>query len=469
LALFRIAMGSVLLLDILLRARDLQMFYGDQGVLGRELLLRQSWLLSDYQLFLSTGSNWGLAFLMLVGAVASVCLIVGYHTRLAGLACWLFLVSIQLRNPLVLDGGDELLRLLLFWTPFLPLSARWSWEAKKNPEWAKLPNEYRSVATVGLQTQYILLYFFAAFLKNGDDWLVTGDALYYTLSIDQFVTPLGHWLAGFPGQLRILCWLALATEFLLAGLLLLPRRVPVARSLFLLVAVAFHLTIAAMLNFGIFMLIVIAGLTAFVPGAWWDRILQPPPDWSPEDVEPVEKTQPTDKPGGYTLTPLERGFALFVVSYILVVNILSVKYGSKLPGWTFQIARVTYQHQHWHLFAPQPFREDGWFILELTDDSGQTWFTLGDENSASKPTLVSAQFPNQRWRRWLQNLVHAPMSDTQTWRDSTAHYFVRRWQQEHPDQVLKSFRLLYFLEMSTPPGETPRSVETILSHGPVNS
>jgi len=444
------------------------MFYGDDGVLSRELLLQQSWLLSDYQLFLSTGSTWGLAFFFAVGAAAALCLILGYRTRLAGLVCWLFTISIQLRNPLVIDGGDELLRLLLFWTPLLPLSARWSWEAKRNPEWAKLPNEYRSVATVGLQAQYILLYLFAAILKNGDDWLVTGDALYYTLSIDQFATPVGLWLAGFPDQLRYLCWAALATEYLLAMLLLLPRRVPVARSLFLVLAVTFHLSIAIVLNLGIFMVIVIAGLTAFIPGAWWDRILSSQPEAASRERESLDARSEAGDPPGYNLTSLERGFAAFIVAYIVVVNGLSVKYGSKLPGLTFAIARVTYEHQHWHLFAPQPLREDGWFVLELTDRSGQVWYTFGEENSPAKPKLVSSQFPNHRWRLWMQNLVQVSLTDNQTWRDSTAFVLIRRWQKEHRDQPLQSYRFLFYLEETLPPGETPTSVETVLSQGVIS-
>ena len=43
LALWRMALGAVVLLDILLRVRDLQAFYGDHGVLSRSLCFRQGW------------------------------------------------------------------------------------------------------------------------------------------------------------------------------------------------------------------------------------------------------------------------------------------------------------------------------------------------------------------------------------------------------------------------------------------
>ena len=35
------------------------------------------------------------------------------------------LTGIDNRNPLVIDGGDDFLRMLLFWGLFLPLGARW--------------------------------------------------------------------------------------------------------------------------------------------------------------------------------------------------------------------------------------------------------------------------------------------------------------------------------------------------------
>ncbi len=208
LAIWRMALGAVVLIDIVLRLRDLQAFYGDQGILSRAFYFQQSWEYPGYHLFLATGTTGGLLVMFAVWALAAFCLMIGYNPRIAGLVTWYFVTSIQLRNPMVMDGGDDLLRLLLFWTPFLPLGARWSWDARQRPEWAKLPNAYRSVATFGVTTQLFVLYFFAAFLKNGEDWLKTGDALYMTLSIDQFSTALGRTMLAYPDLLRFMTWAA---------------------------------------------------------------------------------------------------------------------------------------------------------------------------------------------------------------------------------------------------------------------
>ena len=109
-----------------------------------------------------------------------------------------------------------------------------------------------SVATTGIYLQFFLLYLFAAILKTGEDWWETGDALYYALSIDQFSTTLGQNMLAYPEALRVLTRLALGLEFLLPILLLVSLRSRFSRLLFLLLAVSFHLAIAALMHFGIF-------------------------------------------------------------------------------------------------------------------------------------------------------------------------------------------------------------------------
>ena len=135
-----------------------------------------------------------------------------------------------------------------------------------------------------------------------------------------------------------------------------------------------------------------------------------------------------------------------------------------MPGWTFTVARITFQHQHWHLFAPHPFREDGWFVFEVTDHQQKVWREFGaPNNSLEKPDHVADTFPNQRWRRWLQNLVHDPFEDTQSLRNSTALWLANRWLQEHPEQKIKAYRLLFIQERTPPPGEDPRIEVQILA------
>ena len=60
----------------------------------------------------------------LVAGLFAGLLLVGYRTGLATCVSWFMLLSVQARNPIILQGGDVLLRLLLFWGIFLPLGER---------------------------------------------------------------------------------------------------------------------------------------------------------------------------------------------------------------------------------------------------------------------------------------------------------------------------------------------------------
>ena len=130
LAFFRICLGTLLLADLLFRARNLVVFYTDRGVLSIEALAE---LYPGYQ-FLSvhalSGAIWFQILLFLLAAIAAIAVLVGYRTRLATALSLVMLVSLQARNPMVLNAGDPLLRRLLFWSVFLPLGASWSVDAR---------------------------------------------------------------------------------------------------------------------------------------------------------------------------------------------------------------------------------------------------------------------------------------------------------------------------------------------------
>lgn len=428
-------------LDLILRLRDLTAFYTDAGVLPRALLLAQPWVAPRYNLFLATGSALGQALLFSLTAAAATALALGYHPRWAGLATWYLVCSLQFRNPLVLDGGDELLRVMLFWTMFLPVEADLSTRPPRR-------GLYASIASFGYVLQVILLYLFAALNKSGDGWRKTGEALYYTLNIEQFTTGFGLWLLGYPALLKGLTFAALAVEFLLPVLLLLPFWVKGWRTIFLGLAFAFHLGIAAMLHLGLFMPIAMVSLLALVPSSWWPEPLPANHDW-PTLPRPVQ------------------GFLGFTCVYLLAINLWSLDPNHLRPPPSLRwFGLLTCEQQAWRLFGPEPFREDGWFVVEATDLSGQRWDLTGTARPYDpvKPARVAAQFPNQRWRRWLQNLAQNDFTELGV---AYLDYRARHW--DRPGQ-LRNLRLLFMVERTPEPGQTttiqPRVLAEELRSGP---
>ena len=90
-------------------------------------------------------------------------------------------------------GGDALLRLFLFWGMFLPLGARLSLDARREPALRALPAQYVSAATVALLGQVCLVYFATGAHKSGELW-ADGTAVRYALDLDPLVTGFGVWL-----------------------------------------------------------------------------------------------------------------------------------------------------------------------------------------------------------------------------------------------------------------------------------
>jgi len=175
LGLMRIFLGAILLSDLVVRSTYLRTFYTDDGLLPRHALL-DFWHRPTYISLHMISGHWSVqACLFLVGAVAALCFMVGYRTRLAGFISWFLLISLHIRNPLVLNGGDIVLRLLLFWCLFLPLGARFSFDSfigeleEDRPRKCRDPL-FASVGSAGFILQLAGLYAVSTLHKIGATW-----------------------------------------------------------------------------------------------------------------------------------------------------------------------------------------------------------------------------------------------------------------------------------------------------------
>jgi hypothetical protein len=245
-------------------------------VLPMPAIFEHGWTPYQFSLHAASGLWQVQVLLFALAAGLAAALLVGYHTRLATAASWLLLVSLQNRNVFIGQGGDDLLRMLLFWGFFLPWGRVWSWDARQQPAPARL--DYFSAATVAYIVQLALLYWCTALLKNGPEWTQTGTALYYAFSLDQVVLPIGRLLYPHPDLLRFLTFGAYYTELLLPFALFLPVGVARWRLLVVGVLFGFHLGISLTLYAGLFFLINMASVLGLLPPvamAWLEQRLLP--------------------------------------------------------------------------------------------------------------------------------------------------------------------------------------------------
>ena len=277
LALFRVGLALVLIGDLIARACDLTVFYTDWGILPRAALLENFSLPERFSIHLMSGQLLFQAALFVIAGLFAVMLLFGIRTRLASFASWFMLISLQMRNPVILQGGDVYLRVLAFIAIFLPLGAMYSVDAALDttPEEqkpAKTP-VYFSTFGLALMAQIALLYMFAVLLKNAPEWRVNHTAVFYALSIQQMSTPVGRFLLHFP---KILPWLSRETllhEAAIPVFTLLPIFAGPARLIAALLILTLHTALGLSIRLGHFPYI--AGIAALplLPTWFWNLSL----------------------------------------------------------------------------------------------------------------------------------------------------------------------------------------------------
>jgi predicted DCC family thiol-disulfide oxidoreductase YuxK len=272
LALLRIAVGILLLVDLAQRASDLVAHYTDFGVLPRTAAIETAysrWLLSIHFI----NGTWEIqAILFSLAGLFALALLVGYQTRIATIGSWFLFLSLNIRNPIILQGGDIEFRVILFWAIFLPWGMRYSIDKVLHPEWDNLPTATVSWATFAYLFQIIFIYWFGALLKTGPEWRSEWTAVYYALSIDHFTTPLGDFLLQFPWLLKVLTVAVFWFEALGPFLLLSPIYTGPLRTLGVLGFFLMHLGFGLGLAIGLFAFIGALCPIGLLPSWFWEKI-----------------------------------------------------------------------------------------------------------------------------------------------------------------------------------------------------
>ncbi|HEX5271397.1 MAG TPA: HTTM domain-containing protein [Gemmataceae bacterium] len=449
LAVFRIGLGLLLLADLVGRAGDLGAHYTDEGVLPRSAITTPRYV----SLHMLDGSADFQGALFVLAGLCAVALLVGWWTRTATAASWFLLMSLHARNPMILQGGDTLLRLLLFWGLFLPLGARWSLDARRRGG-ASPGGAAVSVGSAALVLQLCFVYWFSAALKSDPAWRSEGTAVYYALSLDQFATPLGRSLLGFPGLLRALTFATLALEAVGPALLFVPFQTVRIRLAVVVGFLLFHLVgLRLCLELGPFPWVCAVAWLALLPGRFWDRLAslfrrpQLPADPLPS--------------ASRLLNVLAASFLVYVFLWNLRTTD-SRLWGRVLPARAGFIATTFGIDQEWNMFAPCPLKDGGWHVVQGDRPDGSVVDLLRDGAPVcwEQPELVSATYPNERWRKYLINLW---ARDNVAHRPLYARYLLRQWNARHKGQLaIDSVEVYFMLKRTLPDYQESRPEKVLL-------
>lgn len=473
---FRIGLAAVVVLDLVLRARSLTAFYTDAGVLPRSALFVEYPTL--YSIHALSGSvAWQVA-MFLITAVCAGALLIGYRPKLALFGTLLLIDSLRSRNQLILNAGDTLLYLLLFFGLFLPLGRQWTLTARTDDTGR---SAVCTLGTVGILVQIWLVYGVNAVHKlRGDEW-VRGGAVYEIFGAGQFTTLIGPKIAELQGLLSALqyVWLGL----LVASPLLLLSAVWL-RTILVSLLIGGHIGILLTMHVGIFPLVSIVGLILFYPPVVWDwltaqiskgnrgkwmvsvgshrrlqrLILFAVPSWEFFPVRGGEylSVSTADSIGSRLLPSIPgsrfipswrqcyqvlANWGRFLSRQVLPVIILTVILLSAaqsvdivtLPESADTTISRSGFDQSWQMFAPDPVDTEVWFVAPgLLTNGSKVDIYRGGAVDFSRPRRVDTTYQSARWRKYLSNLRS---EDNANHRSYFAHYLCRRWDQSRRTDV----------------------------------
>jgi hypothetical protein len=266
LALFRIALGVVLLFDLWPRFAGLSDFLTDDGVFPRELLPKP--LL--WSLFNFAGSTTTALLLLIAGAIATVAFTLGVFTRVSTFVCWVFWVSVHRRVPVIHTGGDAMADIMLFFGLFADLSGRWSLDARRKGSRAEVmafvPRLMAAVpACLYLETARMKLRL------GGAQWLF-GPVIFQHMHTNGWIRPLGVALGEHPALCALATGSTIVFEFGIPLLHFAPVWVRPTRVLAVACHVGLQVGILLTMKVGSFTYVMLALTTLWIQPEWLDAI-----------------------------------------------------------------------------------------------------------------------------------------------------------------------------------------------------
>lgn len=484
LAAFRIGAALTILVDLVLRSRDLGAYFTDDGIMPRVARL-ELYELSDefgtagmWSLHLFSGQHWAQVLLFILAGVAAVCLLVGYRTRWAAVASWVLLQSLDARNPMLINSGDVLLRSMLFWSLFLPLGARFSLDRLWGASVGTTSQRVCSSASFALLGQLSMMYFFSALFKSHPAWTTELSAVYYALNCDAYMTSVGLWARELPAWIHQALTLGTYVLELLGGIVVfLPWRTNAIRTATILAFWSFHLGLLLTMTIGLFPAICMLAWFVFIPGTWWDAAARWLPSagrlatdvsnrltaWGPPRLNPGSTAgaafSPEPRMTARFANAVMNLLVLAVFAYTILWNIRELNFKTLEPvtmGRQYNLlGRALGIDQNWSMFSPIPRTEDGWVVMRgvLRDGTEVNLWDFDKPLPWEKPALVSATYKTQRWRKYLDNLTTEPYG---MHRIHFANWLQQRWNREmagdQKEREVVEVKLIHRLEITPPPG-----------------
>jgi hypothetical protein len=266
-AVVRIAFGLIAFGWTASLAPDLMNFFSRRGLIPAQPSFR-FWI----GVLSPNAADWAVYVTWSILLVASLCLIIGFRSRLASVLVFIGILSFERRNPFIFNAGDVLVRNLAFYVMLAPTGAALSldaWRRAKEKFWDFPKRAPWAVRLI--QVQLSVVYFATVWAKvRGNDWN-DGTAVSYALRLEDLARiRVPSFISTNVALSNLMTFGTLAIESSIA-ILVWNRK---ARPWVLAAGVAMHLAIDLNIMVGFFSFAMLTAYLAFVPPETTERILR---------------------------------------------------------------------------------------------------------------------------------------------------------------------------------------------------
>lgn len=456
LALFRIALGAILLADFAWRLPGAPDTLAPDGMLPPDLVRRFVGHPWSWSVGLWCDAAWWNHGLLLAEAICGVALVAGRGLPWSTTAAWIVIVSLVRRTAPMTNSGDVYLAVLLFWAQFLPLAGRGRSDSppdaaadtseKPRPcpgcrKWktviddvfrgvrgivagparsasgeGRLPRAEccRGPAALALTLQVAAVYLSAGLAKwNGVWW--SGDAIGFALSVHDHGTAIGDLVAGWRPGARVLSWSTVALELAGPPLLLVPSlRTPLVATF-----VVFHLAIAATMDVCLFPWVGIAAWLALLPRSFWDHLV-PGAETAPGDAAIV---------GGLDRPRTILCGAAMVIAAAAFLHSNGPWHQRRMPAGARHAVQLTFLEQDWRVFGEiRPQRQWVYARADLANGAVVDVLRAGKPLETVLPGGGFHSIGDQRLQKLLWEL---PKPEQRVFAGSLASVLAGRWNAAH--------------------------------------
>lgn len=455
LAAMRIALGVVILIDLVHRAPYITYFYSDAGVYPRSVYDVSYPAFGGLSLHAISGEIWFQQFLFIVAGTIAILFLIGYRTRLTGLMSLILLFSLQARNPAVLNGADRLLVILLLVALLTPLGERWSIDALRRDS----PRSHvASVGTTALLVQPLVVFTSNALAKADGVYWYSGRGLQVAMHNDVMTIYVGNILVDFPQLLVVLNY---GWVVLLAGavfFLFLPTGA--VRGVVAFVYIGAFAGMLVTMAVGLFPLVLATAVLPYLTTPVWDTCARVrPPGIATRPLTPIgsQFRPPVERrifhrlPDRQQSTVIRIGRRLATVVGVLVLAWMLVFASLNLiaidPPGPMQEAHL--EQQSWELYAPDPSPAYSWFVLEANTSDGTVIDPLdGGPVVYDRPPDAATEYETFRHRKFMESVRSSTGSPPGPIADGYA-----AWVCENAERPIEGFTLYQMYQLIPSNGE----------------